>query len=61
MKKCEKFWFPKHKFENWDVVDKGNIQRSLDNKITGSYMIQERKCTDCGLKQRNIIRNIIVY
>lgn len=58
-KKCRKNWigFTIHNYGSWDVLERGKVEtcryRSGLRGETGNYLVQQRKCKDCGFLDLN--------
>lgn len=57
---CQK-WFDSHKWKKWEVKEQGDLTRwstvTKRDLLVGTYMIQERECDVCGLKEIKSSRN----
>lgn len=61
MSKCRNYiLFTVHNFDRWKIVEKGNIRKSEDNGIVGIFIIQERRCKDCGYTEKNVVKNSLI-
>ncbi len=54
-------WSGMHTFSTWETIDSSLVVRQLDNEEAqkGRYLIQERRCEVCGLKELNIQKSTI--
>ena len=43
-----------HKWSKWQEYKSGNIVRVSDNSVLGFWMVQKRKCQDCGKEELSI-------
>ena len=57
-KKCEKWYGVSHNFSKWTVKNEGRITNNETKLVVGSYLVQERKCEDCGFVE---IKEQVVY
>ena len=53
MEKCRIKWFGNyiHNWGLWEMADRGNILRRDDESKVGVFILQERKCKDCGFTE----------
>lgn len=39
-----------HSWGKWEDTEEGDLVVGFNERVTGRYIVQERKCTTCGLK-----------
>lgn len=40
-----------HIWDKWEVKERGDVKRTGTDSKIGKYIMQERRCIDCGLTQ----------